>query len=87
MGAPMARNIAKAGHDVRAWNRSRHRAEPLAADGITIAGSPRLIVDAGRQSGVKMDLAAAGAERFRRAALQGHGDEDIAATYYASFDS
>jgi len=47
----------------------------------------RLIVDAGRQFGVRMDLAAAGAERFRRAAVQGHGDKDIAATYYASFES
>jgi 3-hydroxyisobutyrate dehydrogenase len=40
MGAPMARNIAAAGHEVRAWNRSRGRAEPLAADGVQVAGSP-----------------------------------------------
>jgi 3-hydroxyisobutyrate dehydrogenase len=39
MGAPMARNLAGAGHDVRAWNRTRERAEPLAADGATVAGS------------------------------------------------
>jgi 3-hydroxyisobutyrate dehydrogenase len=26
MGAPMARNIAAAGHEVRAWNRTRERA-------------------------------------------------------------
>jgi 3-hydroxyisobutyrate dehydrogenase len=39
MGAPMARNIRAAGHDVRAWNRSREKAEPLAADGIEIAGA------------------------------------------------
>lgn len=32
-----------------------------------------------------MDLAAAAAERFRRAEAQGHGDEDGAAAYYASF--
>jgi 3-hydroxyisobutyrate dehydrogenase len=30
MGAPMARNIAAAGFDVRVWNRSREKAEPLA---------------------------------------------------------
>jgi 3-hydroxyisobutyrate dehydrogenase len=36
MGLPMARNIAKAGIDVRAWNRSRERAEPLAEDGIEV---------------------------------------------------
>ncbi|MFF4653262.1 NAD(P)-dependent oxidoreductase [Streptomyces sp. NPDC001380] len=45
----------------------------------------RLIVEAGRQAGVAMDVAAAGAERFRRAAAQGHADEDMAASYFASF--
>jgi 3-hydroxyisobutyrate dehydrogenase len=39
MGAPMARNLRAAGHDVRAWNRSREKAEPLAEDGITVADS------------------------------------------------
>jgi 3-hydroxyisobutyrate dehydrogenase len=37
MGAPMARNIAAAGHEVRAWNRSADKARPLAEDGITVA--------------------------------------------------
>ena len=46
----------------------------------------RLIVAAGEQVGVRMDVVAAGAERFRRAARQGHADEDMAASYYASFD-
>src|SRR4051794_12418122 len=36
MGLPMARNIAKAGIPVRAWNRSREKAEPLADDGIEV---------------------------------------------------
>ena len=40
MGAPMARNMAAAGLEVRAWNRSRERAEPLAAAGAAVAGSP-----------------------------------------------
>ncbi|MEV3859987.1 NAD(P)-dependent oxidoreductase [Streptomyces sp. NPDC050095] len=40
MGAAMARNIARAGHPVRAWNRSRAKAEPLAADGVQIADTP-----------------------------------------------
>jgi len=40
MGFPIARNIARAGFPVRAWNRSREKAEPLAADGAYIAGSP-----------------------------------------------
>ena len=46
----------------------------------------RLIVEAGERAGLRLDLAAAGAERFRRAAEQGHGGEDMAATYFASFD-
>jgi 3-hydroxyisobutyrate dehydrogenase len=37
MGAPMARNLARAGHEVRAWNRTREKAEPLAADGIAVS--------------------------------------------------
>ncbi|MBW8819809.1 MAG: NAD(P)-binding domain-containing protein, partial [Streptomyces sp.] len=40
MGAAMARNLARAGHTVRAWNRSAGKAQPLAADGIEIADSP-----------------------------------------------
>jgi 3-hydroxyisobutyrate dehydrogenase len=36
MGAPMARNLARAGFEVRAWNRTRARAEPLAADGVAV---------------------------------------------------
>ncbi|MGW7252607.1 NAD(P)-dependent oxidoreductase [Streptomyces sp. NPDC054834] len=40
MGAAMARCIARAGHAVRAWNRTRAKAEPLAADGAYIAGTP-----------------------------------------------
>jgi 3-hydroxyisobutyrate dehydrogenase len=39
MGAPMARNIAAAGHEVRAWNRTREKAEPLAAGGIAVCDS------------------------------------------------
>jgi 3-hydroxyisobutyrate dehydrogenase len=39
MGAPMARNVRAAGHEVSAWNRSREKAEPLAQDGVAVAGS------------------------------------------------
>jgi 3-hydroxyisobutyrate dehydrogenase len=41
MGAPIARNIAAAGHDVRAWNRTIEKARPLADDGVTVAQSAR----------------------------------------------
>lgn len=40
MGFAMARNLAAAGFEVRAWNRSREKAEPLAQDGAEIADSP-----------------------------------------------
>lgn len=40
MGGPMARNIAGVGMTVRAWNRTRERAEPLADAGVVIADTP-----------------------------------------------
>ncbi|WP_327312817.1 NAD(P)-dependent oxidoreductase [Streptomyces sp. NBC_01235] len=52
----------------------------------TAAKDARLIVEAGRENGVRLDVAAASAERLERAAAQGHGDEDMAAAYFASFD-
>lgn len=52
----------------------------------TAAKDARLIVEAGASQGVRLDVMAAGAERFRRAEAQGHGEEDMAASYFASFD-
>jgi 3-hydroxyisobutyrate dehydrogenase len=40
MGAGMGRNLARAGLPVRVWNRTRDRAESLAADGATVTDSP-----------------------------------------------
>ena len=40
MGAAMARNLLAAGMEVRAWNRTREKAEPLAEDGATVVDSP-----------------------------------------------
>jgi 3-hydroxyisobutyrate dehydrogenase len=40
MGAAMARNLLAAGMEVRVWNRSREKAEPLADDGAKVADSP-----------------------------------------------
>ena len=40
MGAPMARNLLKAGHSVVVHNRTREREEPLAAEGASRAASP-----------------------------------------------
>jgi len=36
MGEPIARNLLRAGFDVRVWNRTREKAEQLAADGATV---------------------------------------------------
>lgn len=46
-----------------------------------------LVVAAGRDAGVMLDVAAAGAVRYRRVADAGHGDSDMAAAYLASFGS
>src|ERR687894_1405748 len=40
MGAAMARNLISAGMEVRAWNRTREKAEPLADDGAKVADTP-----------------------------------------------
>ncbi|KHA50473.1 2-hydroxy-3-oxopropionate reductase [Sulfitobacter geojensis] len=37
MGAPMSRNLMKAGHDLTVWNRSPERAAPLVAEGAKTA--------------------------------------------------
>jgi 3-hydroxyisobutyrate dehydrogenase len=46
MGSAMARNLLRAGFDVTAWNRSPEKAEALAGDGATVAGSPGAAVAA-----------------------------------------
>ena len=40
MGLPMARNIVSSGIELRAWNRTREKAEPLAEEGVVVASSP-----------------------------------------------
>jgi 3-hydroxyisobutyrate dehydrogenase len=55
MGFPIARNIARAGMPVRAWNRSREKAEPLAEDGAYIADNP---ADAARGAGIVVTMLA-----------------------------
>jgi 3-hydroxyisobutyrate dehydrogenase len=45
MGAPMARNLARAGHEVRAWNRTREKAEPLRDDGVDLRDDPAAAAD------------------------------------------
>ncbi len=45
MGFPMAERLIKAGHDVSIWNRTRAKAEPLAARGGKIVGKPVDLAD------------------------------------------
>lgn len=45
MGAGMARNLLSGGMEVRAWNRSREKAEPLADDGATVVDDAKEAVD------------------------------------------
>ncbi|GAY12700.1 NAD(P)-dependent oxidoreductase [Pseudonocardia sp. N23] len=44
-----------------------------------------LIVDAGAAAGVRLDVAAAARDRLRRVCDAGHADDDMAASYLASF--
>lgn len=45
-----------------------------------------LIVAAGRANGARLDVAEAVAARMHRAEQLGHGEQDMAAAYFASFD-
>jgi 3-hydroxyisobutyrate dehydrogenase len=45
MGAPIARNLAKAGFAVRAWNRSAARSKPLVEHAIEVMATPAEAVD------------------------------------------
>jgi 3-hydroxyisobutyrate dehydrogenase len=53
MGLEMARCLARAGMDVRAWNRSPDKATPLAGDGARLTGSP---AEAARGAGVVLTI-------------------------------
>jgi 3-hydroxyisobutyrate dehydrogenase len=46
MGAPMAKNLLKAGFDVTVHNRTREKEEPVAAEGAKRAASPRAAASA-----------------------------------------
>jgi 3-hydroxyisobutyrate dehydrogenase-like beta-hydroxyacid dehydrogenase len=55
MGSAMARNLLRAGHQVAVYNRSREKAEALAAEGARTADSP---ADACRDSAAVMTMLA-----------------------------
>jgi len=58
MGGPMARNVARAGLTVRAWNRTVEKARPLERDGATVVERPQ---DAVFGADVAMTMLADGA--------------------------
>src|ERR1700678_1587327 len=41
MGAGMAANLLRAGHEVVVWNRSPKKSQPLVAEGAVLARTPR----------------------------------------------
>ena len=45
MGLPMSKNIAKAGHNLKVFNRSRNKAEPLKEFGANISNTLKDLVD------------------------------------------
>ena len=53
MGAPMARNLAKAGFEVVAYNRTASRAEALRDDGVAVAAS---IAEVGSKASVVITM-------------------------------
>jgi 3-hydroxyisobutyrate dehydrogenase len=55
MGLPMAQNLARSGLDVRGWNRSREKAQPLAEAGGTVVDSAE---EAGRGAGIVVTMLA-----------------------------
>ena len=73
MGKAMAANLLRAGYGVRAWNRSREKAEPLAEDGASICDTPQeaasgasviltMLADADAVAAAMADIDARGAE-------------------------
>jgi|SRR5579875_3536969 len=55
MGFPIARNLSRAGFQVRAWNRSREKAEPLSEDGAVICDTA---AEAARGAGAVLTMLA-----------------------------
>ncbi|MFC5182384.1 NAD(P)-dependent oxidoreductase [Actinomadura harenae] len=76
MGFPMARNMLGAGLDLTVWNRTRARAEPLAAAGARVADSPGeavadadVIVTMMTDGGIVAEVMAEAAPRAREGAV------------------
>jgi 3-hydroxyisobutyrate dehydrogenase len=70
MGAPMARNLNRAGFAVRVWNRTRAKAEPLAADGAEVVDTAAHAAD-----GVDFVLTMLGDGDAVESTMTGRGDD------------
>jgi 3-hydroxyisobutyrate dehydrogenase len=57
LGLPVARNLARAGYDVSAWNRTREKVDPLSDDGVRVADT---VADAVSDADVVITLLADG---------------------------
>src|ERR1019366_6258 len=69
MGSAMARNLLRAGHQVTVYNRTREKAEALAAEGARVADSPAAAC-AGAEAALTM---LADAAAVQRVAIGGDG--------------
>src|SRR5256885_10061429 len=73
MGDPIARTLARAGMAVRAWTRTRAKADPLAKDGATVCDEPAEAV-AGADVVITMLLDGPAVERVMADALPAMAD-------------
>ncbi len=78
MGKPLAERLGRAGVDVAAWNRTRSKAEPLAAAGVTLVDEPaqlagRDVVFTMKASVRVREAAAARGVSFLAAPVSGNG--------------
>jgi 3-hydroxyisobutyrate dehydrogenase len=75
MGAPMARNIAAAGHDVVVWNRTRAKAETV--EGAEVAPDPSAAVRAADAVVTMLATGDAVRELMTGGALDAFGDDTL----------
>lgn len=94
MGAPMARNLVRAGSDVRVWNRTVAKAAVLAAKGARAACTPadaaadaELALHAANQHEVHLPLTDALFPRWRAVIANNHGGDDVASAVTAAVNA
>jgi 3-hydroxyisobutyrate dehydrogenase-like beta-hydroxyacid dehydrogenase len=78
MGEPIARNLLKAGHSLKVYNRTRSRAEALVSQGATVAGTPAEACTAGVVATMLADDAAVEAVVFgNHGVIEGLGRDGV----------